>query len=64
MLPVFRYYLVNVRFERTELSACVGIAGHVTKKNRAQAVMDAGIGTSSVIEFVAHDGFVDDWASR
>jgi hypothetical protein len=26
----------------------------------AQAGMDAGIGTFSVIEFVAHGGFVDD----
>jgi len=36
------------------------------KKTRksAWAVMDAGIGSFSVIEFVAHDGFVDDWASR
>jgi hypothetical protein len=33
-------------------------------RTTAQAVMDAGIGTFSVIEFVAHDGFVDDWASR
>jgi pantothenate kinase len=61
---------MNVRFERIELSACVGIAGHVAKcqkiktRKTAQAVKDAGIGTFSIIELVAHDGFVDDWASR
>ena len=28
---MFIYFLVNVRFERIELSVCVEIAGHVAK---------------------------------
>jgi hypothetical protein len=57
---------VNVWLETIELLGRVGIAGHVMKclKKTAQVAMAAGIRTSSIIEFVARDGLVENWASR